>query len=198
VHAGSSSEYGHKNKPMRETDSPEPRSDYAMAKLAATNRCLEEAERGRPVCVVRLFSAYGPWEEPNRLVPYVMGCCQRGENPRVTAGSQPRDFIAMSDVVALLKTASRQTNSKGKILHAGTGVQSRVRDMIEAIIAVSGRKVKAQYGVADLRPDEPERWVASIEQTKALTGWQPEHDLNTGVRQMWTWQQLRADKRLAA
>ena len=35
----------------------------------------------------RIFAAYGPWEEPTRLVPYVMGCCLRGETPRVSAGT---------------------------------------------------------------------------------------------------------------
>ena len=50
---------------------------------------------------VRIFSAYGPWEDPSRLVPYVMGCCLRGEAPRVTAGSQPRDCIHVDDVVDL-------------------------------------------------------------------------------------------------
>jgi nucleoside-diphosphate-sugar epimerase len=198
VHAGSSSEYGHKKTPMRETDVLEPRGDYAIGKAAAAHLCLAEAQRGRQVCVVRLFSAYGPWEEPNRLVPYVMGCCLRGENPRVTAGSQPRDFIAVQDVTALLQIAAHRPGLRGKVLHAGTGVQSRVRDMIEAIVSVSGRRVRVQYGVAALRPDEPEQWVASIEQTKALTGWQPRLDLSSGVRAMWVWQQAWAERKTLA
>lgn len=198
VHVGSSSEYGHKKAPMKENDLLEPRGDYAIGKAAAAHACLSEAYRGRPICVVRLFSVYGPWEEPSRLVPYVMGCCQRDENPRVTAGSQPRDFIAVDDATALLQVAARCPAVRGKVLHAGTGAQLRVRDMIETIIAVSGKRVKAQYGVADLRPDEPEQWVASIEQTRALTGWQPRHDLVSGVRLMWAWQQTRLARNVAA
>ncbi len=190
IHAGSSSEYGHKNRPMRESDTLEPRSDYAISKAAAAHICLLEAQRGRPVSVVRLFSAYGPWEEPTRLVPYVMGCCLRGENPRVTSGAQPRDFIAVSDVTALLRIAARKA-LRGAILHAGTGVQSRVSDMIETIIAVSGQKLKAQYGFTEQRPDEPSCWVANIERTKALTGWKPLHDLSSGVRNMWSWHRQR-------
>jgi nucleoside-diphosphate-sugar epimerase len=198
VHAGSSSEYGHKKGPMRESDVLEPRGDYGVAKATASHLCLAEAYRGRPACVVRLFSAFGPWEEPSRLAPYVMGCCLRGENPRVTSGSQPRDFIAVADVVALLQAAAHRPALRGKVLHAGTGVQSRVRDMIETIITVSGRSVKAQYGLAQLKPDEPDCWVASIEQTKVVTGWQPQHDLVTGVRAMWAWYQTWEARRKAA
>jgi nucleoside-diphosphate-sugar epimerase len=183
---------------MKENDLLEPRTDYAIGKAAAAHLCLAEAHRGRPICVVRLFSVYGPWEEPSRLAPYVMGCCLRDENPRVTAGSQPRDFIAVDDVTALLQVAARTPGVRGKVLHAGTGVQSRVRDMIETIVAVSGRRVKAQYGMAELKPDEPEQWLASIEQTKTLTGWQPRHDLVSGVRAMWAWHQARAARKQAA
>src|SRR5437867_1790981 len=91
---------------MRSTDLLEPRTDYAVAKAAATLLCQAEARRGLPVTTVRVFSAYGPWEEPTRLVPYVMGCCYRGEDPRCTAGLQPRDFIYADDVLRLLKLAA--------------------------------------------------------------------------------------------
>ena len=198
VHAGSSSEYGHKNGPMREDDVLEPRSDYAIGKAAASHLCLTEAHKGRPVSIVRLFSVYGPWEEPGRLVSHVMGCCQRGENPRVTAGSQPRDFIHVNDVVDLLKIAAHLKAAHGKILHAGTGIQSTVRDMIETIVKTVGKRVKVQYGLADLRPDEPERWVASIDKTKALTGWKPRHNLASGIREAWNWLQMFEAQKQAA
>src|SRR5262245_26351412 len=49
VNAGSSSEYGHKDRPLCEDDVLEPRTDYAVAKAAATLLCQTEAYRGRPV-----------------------------------------------------------------------------------------------------------------------------------------------------
>ena len=188
VHAGSSSEYGHQDDPMRETDRLEPRTDYAVTKAAATLLCQAEAFRGRPVVTVRVFSAYGPWEEPSRLVPYVMDCCYRGVNPRCTAGLQPRDFIYAADVVALLKRAAHHPAAMGQILNAGTGCQQRVRDMVEAIVAVcGGGKVQPEFGSEPLRPDEPVCWRASIELTTALTGWRPRYDLRGGIELMWQW-----------
>lgn len=187
VHAGSSSEYGFKDRPMREDDVLESRTDYAIGKAAASLMVLAEAHRGKPNCVVRVFSAYGPWEEPSRLVPYVMGCCNRGENPRVTSGQQPRDFIYVDDVVELMKTAARLPSARGRILHAGTARQSRVRDMIETIVAVSGRRVQPQFGTAEMHQYEPNAWVANIEKTTALTGWKPRYDLKSGVAAMWNW-----------
>jgi len=188
VHVGSSSEYGHKAGPMREDGRLEPRTDYAVSKAAATLLCQAEAFKGRPVCTVRVFSAYGPWEEPTRLVPYVMGCWLEGVDPKVTAGWQPRDFIYVDDVVALLRCAAGQEQLRGQILHAGTGRQHTVRDMVETIVAVCGAgRVHAQFGTESIRPDEPTSWVASVEQTTALTGWRPQHDLCSGIRRMWSW-----------
>jgi nucleoside-diphosphate-sugar epimerase len=189
VNAGSSSEYGHKNQPMREDDLLEPRSDYGVAKAASTLLCQAEAHKGRPITTVRIFSAYGPWEEPTRLVPYVMACCLRGETPRVTTGCQPRDFIYTDDVLDLLLAAADNSEAaRGQILHAGTGVQHTVREMVETIIEVCGEgRVRAEYGAAPPRADEPACWVASIERTRALLGWQPRFDLRRGVERLSAW-----------
>ncbi len=186
VHTGSSSEYGHKDTAMREDDRLEPRTDYAVAKAAATLFCQAEALRGRPVTTVRIFSAYGPWEDPTRLVPYVLDCCRRGQAPRVTAGDQPRDFIYVEDVIALLKVAARLPQAHGRILHAGTGRQHTVREMVETIVSVCGGR-RPEFGAELPRADEPAHWVADIEQTTALTGWRPRYDLRAGVEQLWQW-----------
>jgi len=188
VNTGSSSEYGPRDVPMREEDRLCPQTDYGVAKAAATLLCQAEAARGRPVVTVRIFSAYGPWEDPSRLVPYVMGCCRRGEPPRVTTGRQPRDFIYVDDVVALLKRAAELPEARGRILHAGTGRQSSVRDMVDTIVRVcGGGRVAAEYGSEPTRPGEPACWVADITQTTALTGWRPRHDLQAGIERTCKW-----------
>jgi nucleoside-diphosphate-sugar epimerase len=198
VNVGSSSEYGHKDGPMREGERLDPRSYYGVTKAAATLLCQAEAYRGKPVATVRIFSAYGPWEEPARLVPYVMGCCLRGETPKVTAGRQPRDFIYVDDVLDLLQTAAELPAAQGQVLNAGTGRQNTVRDMVETIVSVCGGGcISAEFGAETTRADEPRTWVASIDHTKALTGWKPRYDLRGGVEQMWAWYQSSAASRAA-
>ncbi len=188
IHTGSSSEYGHKEGPMRVTDRLDPRSDYAVSKAAATHLCQMEAFRHRPFATVRVFAAYGPWEEPSRLVPYVMDSCARLQNPKVSAGQQPRDFIYVQDIVDLLKHVAATPSLRTGIWHAGTGIQSTVREMIETIVAVcGGGRVKAEFGAAINRPDEPTHWVADEECTRQATGWKPAYDLKAGVRAMWQW-----------
>jgi nucleoside-diphosphate-sugar epimerase len=187
VHAGSSSEYGHKDGPITEEDRLEPRNAYGVAKTAATLLCQAAAARGRHVTTVRVFSAYGPLEEPTRLISYVMGCCLRSESPRVTSGWQPRDFVYVEDVLDLFELAASRPALRGQILHAATGRQRTVREVVAAVVAIcSNGDVSTLYGATANRPDEPASWVASIERTTALTGWRPRYDLDDGIGHMWS------------
>jgi nucleoside-diphosphate-sugar epimerase len=173
---------------MRPEDRLEPRTDYAVSKAAATHLCMAEWFKGRPVTTVRIFTAFGPWDEPTRLVPYVMGCCLRGENPKVTSGSQPRDFVYVDDVVDLLRTAAVHPNALGQILHAGSGRSHTVRDVVEMIVSICGKgRVRAAFGAEGTRPDEPLEWEADIRDTTRQIGWRPRHNLCEGVERLWHW-----------
>ena len=187
MNVGSSSEYGHRAGPIREADPLAPRTDYAVSKAAATLLCQSEALRGRPVTTVRVFSAYGPGEDPRRLVPDVMSSCLRGHHPEVTDGRQPRDFIFIDDVLSLLETAAHCPAACGEILHAAQGAQHTVHEMIEMIVSISGVPVAPCYGALASRVDEPSSWVAQIDRTCELTGWRPKFDLRSGVKKTWSW-----------
>jgi nucleoside-diphosphate-sugar epimerase len=187
VHLGSSSEYGHKAGPMSEDDRLGPRTDYAVAKAAATLLCLAEAHKGRPVVAVRIFSAYGPWEGPSRLASQVIAACLLGQRPRVGAGGQPRDWVYVEDVIELLRLAADTPAARGRVLHAGGGRDQTVRDLVEALLRAGGGGLTAEYGAEPTRPDEPARWVASLAETTRLTGWRPRHDLEAGARRTWEW-----------
>src|SRR5262249_24369371 len=73
VDTGSSSEYGFTDHAPAEDEAPEPNSHYAVAKASATLFCRHTA-RSRHVHIptLRLYSVYGPWEEPTRLIPTLL------------------------------------------------------------------------------------------------------------------------------
>src|SRR5437588_1238611 len=65
VNTGSSSEYGLKDHPPSEDEAPAPNSRYAVGKAAATLYCTQAAmAAGAPITTLRLYSVYGPWEDP--------------------------------------------------------------------------------------------------------------------------------------
>src|SRR6266545_1339515 len=185
VYTGTGLEYGPHQGPIDETAPVNPQTDYAVAKAATTLLCLAESHKGRPIVVVRLFGAYGPGEASYRLVPYVMDCCCRGVSPCLSNRRQRRDFIYMDDVVDLLRRATELPRTPGLVLHAGSGREHTVRDMVETILSVCGTRVPPSYAEATDSDGPP--YLASISRTCALTGWAPRHDLQTGVERTWEW-----------
>ena len=100
VSSGSSSEYGFKAEPMSESDVLEPNSFYAVGKAAQTHLCQYMAKRcALSVAVYRLFSVYGPWEEPTRLLPTLIRRARAGLPLQMVSPRTVRDFVYVDDVL---------------------------------------------------------------------------------------------------
>src|SRR5262245_10634345 len=116
-----------------------------------------------------------------------MSCCRRGDVANVSAGLQRRDMVFIEVVIEFLQVAAHSPRAAGQVLHAATGREHTVRQVIETILDVCGSSIRIVYGAESLRPGEPERYLADICRTRALTGWQPRFDLRAGIEQTWQW-----------
>jgi len=189
INTGSSSEYGLKNKPMRESDLLEPVTDYAVAKAAATLFCRAIAKRARTAIItLRLFSAYGPYEEGHRLIPFVTLSCLRRDNPELSSGSPVRDFIFIEDVVsAYMKTIARKDRLSGEIINIGSAREYSVRETVEKIISLSGDRVKPLWKKLANPRVEPFRWQGDITKARKLLGWSPAFTFEQGLKKNLKW-----------
>jgi len=195
VHTGSSSEYGLKGHPMAETDLLEPLGAYAVSKAACTLLCQSVARTSnQSLITLRLFSAYGFYEEPSRLIPYVIDCCLRGRDPILSAGTQVRDFIFIEDVVDACLIAGITRPVPSEIVNVGSGVQRTIREVVESIVELSGNRVTPRWDALPVRPLEPRRWVADTSKAKELFGWSPRRGLREGLAQTIAWQRKRLER----
>jgi nucleoside-diphosphate-sugar epimerase len=184
VSAGSSSEYGFKEFAMRESDLLEPNSYYAVAKCAQTLLCQHTARtEQRPITTLRLFSAYGPYEEPSRLVPTLVRRCLRNEDLDLVPPETARDFVYVDDVVdAFLRIEQlARLGGRGEIINLGTGVQSTIRDVVDAIVRHTGARVECRWGKMQPRVWDSSIWVADCTRAKTLLGWQAKTSLSDGL-----------------
>jgi nucleoside-diphosphate-sugar epimerase len=189
VHMGSSSEYGLKGEAMWEGDSLEPVNVYGVSKAASTLLCQSMARRlGRPIVTLRLFSPFGCFEEPTRLIPSVIRQCLQRVAPQVTDGTAVRDFIFIEDVVDFCLLVGLGRPVRPDVFNVGSGTQHSVREVVEKIVAISGTKVSPKWGALPVRPHEPTMWVADISKAKKLYGWEPKHSLEQGLRLTIEWQ----------
>jgi UDP-glucose 4-epimerase len=117
VNTGSSSEYGFKSFAPTEDTWLESNSDYAVTKAAATLFCRSVAQRHNVhMPTLRLYSVYGPYEEPKRLIPTLLvhGLC--GQLPPLVNADVARDYVYIDDVVdAYWKAAIIRTPERGAI-----------------------------------------------------------------------------------
>ena len=188
VNTGSSSEYGFKLNPMREADMLEPNSYYAVAKSAQTLLCQHVAQsQKKPICTFRLFSVYGYYEEPSRLVPTLIRSCLKGKSLKMVSPETARDFIFVDDVVAAYCRLSRLAKLSGEIVNIGTGRQRSLREVVAEVIRLTGARVVVEWGALPARIWDANVWVADTDKSARLLGWKASTSLRDGLRKTIQW-----------
>ena len=192
VHAGSSSEYGPKDHAPDEEEPLEPSSAYGAAKAAATLHCRQVArERGAHVVTLRLYSAYGPYEEPRRFVPTLLVHALDGTLPPLVAPTTARDFVYVDDVCgAFVAAASATELPRGSILNVGTGRQTTIAEAVETVRDLLGVEAQPDWGTHEPRAWDTDHWVANPARAHELLGWEATTTLRHGLGQTAEW--LRA------
>jgi dolichol-phosphate mannosyltransferase len=189
VNAGSSSEYGFQDHAPAEGELPEPNSDYAVMKAAATLHCRFVAQRDDVHAVtLRLYSVYGPWEEPGRLMPTLVARGLEGRLPPLVSPDTPRDFISMRDTEsAFLQAAQRTDVERGSVFNIGSGRQTTLREVVEVARAQMGIAEEPQWGTEPQRSWDAAVWVADARRAREQLGWTTEDDLPTGFACLTDW-----------
>jgi UDP-glucose 4-epimerase len=196
VNTGSSSEYGFKNHAPAEDEALEPNSHYAVTKASATLFCRHTArERSLNLPTLRLYSVYGPYEEPTRLIPRLITRGLRGELPPLVNRSVARDYVYIDDVTeAYLLAATRLGQPPGAVYNVGTGVQTSLGDAVETARRVLAIPAEPRWATMPARQWDTDVWVADNRKIKDALGWQPRHTFEQGFRLTVEW--LRASPAL--
>jgi nucleoside-diphosphate-sugar epimerase len=203
VNSGSSSEYGYKDHAPAETEALEPNSDYAVAKAAASMYCAQSARaHGAHVVTLRLYSAYGPWEEPTRLIPVLLSRGLEGEVPPLVNPEVARDFVHVDDVVeAYLLAAQTEDDRKGSIYNVASGTQTTIADAVETARRLLGVEAEPQWGSMGDRKWDTDVWVGDPSLITERLGWSASRDIEAGFAATIDWLQAdrqRLDRYLAA
>ncbi len=189
INTGSSSEYGFKDHAMSEEERLDPATHYAITKATATMMCQAMGRTKQlPIITLRPFSVYGFWEEPPRLVPWVIKACLVGMNPTLTTPNPVRDFVFTEDFVdAYLLAAENAARFPGEVFNIGSGTQTTVGNMVERIIRLTNCKAVPEWeSIANPRI-EPEHWCADAGKARTMLGWRPKHDLDQGLVRTIDW-----------
>jgi nucleoside-diphosphate-sugar epimerase len=167
VVAGSCFEYGHAayHTDLLAPDTPlEPSLSYPTSKAAASIAFTGWArEKGLRLKVIRIFQTYDPGEGEKRLWPALCRAAEAGEDFRMTAGDQLRDFIRVEDVArCFVASLPLDAIEKGVplITHAATGKLQTLLEFSTAIWRDQGATGKLDAGALPYRHNEMMRVIS--------------------------------------
>ncbi len=203
VNAGSSSEYGYKDHAPSEDELVEPNSPYAVSKAAATQLCRMTAQRSRlRITTMRIYSAYGPYEEPTRLVPTLIVQGLDGRLPPLVNPDIARDYVHVDDVCdAFVLAAASPDQEPGAVYNVGTGLQTTLGQIVEVSRRLLSVTAEPVWGSMPERSWDTNVWISNPARIKTELGWSPRHDLERGLTQTIEWFRLnpgRLDRYRAA
>ena len=179
--------YGECDAPAGEDAERRPLAPYGTSKLcgeeylATWNRL-----HGTSHVSLRFGNVYGPRQEPHGeagVVAIFMGLLEGSGTPTIYGdGRQTRDYVYVGDVVdAVLRAAEHD----GGVYNVGTGVETSVLELYEAIQAATGISREARH--APPRLGELQRSVLDPAAAARDLGWRPATRLAEGLRATWTW-----------
>jgi UDP-glucose 4-epimerase len=170
---------------LKETDIPNPRSPYAVSKIAAeyyvrTIGSLWNIE----TTSLRIFNAYGPGQHlppshPPVIPHYLRQALRGGTLVAHGDGSQTRDYIYVDDVVIAMVAAATAPNLNGQVINIGSGMETSIKDLVNTVLNVTNSKANVIYnnqtsgGVSRMKADlavakEKLRFTPSIQLEEGL------------------------------
>lgn len=182
LYFGSSSEYGKKEDPMKETDLCDPETIYAATKTAGTLMCQAYAKTyDKDICVVRPFSIYGIYEPEHRLIPTLYRKIKNGEKIQLIKGTH--DFFYIKDFVRFINLLliSDKEKTKAKVLNAGSGVSYTNPEVADTFSKVMG--IPVVYDLLDKRKEcDSAFWKADISKINKEFHFKPFFTLEQGLK----------------
>ena len=205
VFASSAAVYGDNPElPKREEMLPEPKSPYAMAKLAGEHYLKVYAECfGLETVALRYFNVFGPRQDPSSMYSGVISIfSERIKNGLPITiygdGQQTRDFVNVSDVVQanLLAMGCQKSDDRGQtsasspmlhapcaqrfvVLNVATARQTSLLELLKTLEALTGNKATVSFSAA--RSGDIQHSLADISKVRKIFGYEPKVSLSEGL-----------------
>ena len=172
--------------PLKESVTPDPRSPYAVSKLAAEYYVRTIGTLwGIETVSLRIFNAYGPGQHLPAshppVVPHYLKQALRGGTLVVHGdGSQTRDYVYVDDVISGMVAAATAPNVDGMVINIGSGEETRVSELIRCVQQVTGSNAEVIYNPKT--SGGVSRLCADLTLAREKLNYRPSIDLEEGLR----------------
>jgi UDP-glucose 4-epimerase len=176
------------SQPLEEHMPPDPRSPYAVSKIAAeyyvrTTGILYDIE----TVALRIFNAFGPGQQlpashPPVVPAFLKHAVRDGSLVVHGDGGQTRDYVFIDDVIDALVAASTAPGVDRLVINVGSGVETSVNDLVAAIGVALGKEINPLHTTA--QSGGVSRMCASLTRASEKLNFRPKVTLAEGLRRM--------------
>jgi UDP-glucose 4-epimerase len=183
---GSQAEYGPCLGKVNEETPTRPTTLYGASKLA-TYLLLNRLSilDGVSFAWLRLFSTFGPKDDPSWLIPHVALSLLAGKQPALTKSEQIWDFAFIDDVAAAV-IAALDSDCRGAF-NVGSGQARPLRDVVSCLRDLIDPDMSLGFGEIPYRTDQVMHLEADIEALTSRSGWAPRTSIETGLARTVDW-----------
>ena len=149
---------------------------YAEAMTMAYHR-----QQGVDTCIVRIFNTYGPRMRPHdgRAIPTFIRQALADQPLTVFGdGTQTRSFCYVDDLIRGIVALA--DSDEHLPVNLGNPNEFTLSELAEAVIRVTGSKSRIVHEA--LPVDDPQVRQPDITRARQLLGWEPEIELEEGLR----------------
>lgn len=198
VFASSNAVYGYgigggisEDEPHHNAGIPAAAAAYGSTKIIGEQLCrLYYQKHGLDYVVLRFSTVYGEnqhYRAANALyIIQTYDSIKSGKRPELFGdGSESKDFVYAGDVARAICLAL-ESDATDVALNTSGGKGISTKELVEIVTRVAGSNVEPEYIEDDGRVRLPTRAGLHFVNTKAheVLGWQPEMDLEEGIRRL--------------
>ncbi len=140
-----------------------------------------------PVVVTRGGNNYGPWQYPEKLIPFFAVRLIDGKKvPLYGDGSQVREWVHVLDHCEGIHTALLK-GELGQVYNVGDANERENKEVVRILLEETGRDISLVKSIPDPRKGaHDKRYSMTTYKTQGL-GWKPTRDFETHLRDTVRW-----------
>lgn len=192
IHTSTSEVYGTAQYvPIDEKHPLQPQSPYSASKVGADAIAHSfHAAFDLPLTIVRPFNTFGPRQSARAVIPTLIGQIASGRTEIAIGDVTPtRDFSYVKDTCRAFMMLAACDEAVGRTVNAGSNFEISIADTFDMICRLMGSQAKLVTDGARIRPEKSEvfRLWCDNSEIRRLTGFEPEYDLEAGLRETISW-----------
>jgi GDP-4-dehydro-6-deoxy-D-mannose reductase len=170
-----------------EQDPTFPRGEYGLSKLAAEAAAQMFDSENFRVYRARPFNHIGPGQDPSFVVPGFarrIAACEPGGTIETGNLSAKRDFCDVRDVTRGYRLIIEKQPAE-RCFVFGSGKSVTIQSVFDELVAVAGKKVRAQPTANLVRKNDEAEILANSALAERVLGWLPEIKLGQSLADVW-------------